>query len=52
MLKVGVSGRETTPRLDVDYSKPAYGILSDRNVGANVELVRIARRAQDGSYHM
>ena len=29
-----------------------YGILGDRSVGANVELARIARCAQDGSYHM
>ena len=30
----------------------SYGILTNHNVGANVELARIARRAQDGSYHI
>ena len=30
----------------------SYGILTDHNAGANVELARIARRAQDGIPHI
>ena len=30
----------------------SYGILTDHNVGANVELARMAQRGQDDSYHV